>query len=33
MDRVPFERDGKMFVWIDNSLYVMGSWGWQRSYA
>ena len=33
MDRQPFERDGKIFVWIDGFLYVMGSWGWQRSHV
>lgn len=32
MDRTPFEHEGQMYVRIDGDLYVLGSWGWERSH-
>ena len=33
MDRTPFEREGRMYVYIDGDLYFLGSWGWERSHT
>lgn len=29
-DRVPFRFGRTMYVYIDNTLYFLGSWGWQE---